>query len=81
VAAQDFYVSNPDNVDITTNGKTAVANQVTKLSFDNAALVGGWNDLLVFLNAGCACTAASATTDEITEAGDDLGDIHGTRPA
>lgn len=78
MAVRQFLVSNPKSVAVTTNGKTAVADDITSLGFDDAALVNGWNDLLVFLTAGCVVADNLATTEQIQEAADDFQ--HGSTP-
>jgi hypothetical protein len=59
MAVRNYAVANPSKTtDVTTNGKTAKANGVTVLAFDDAALANGWTDLVVFLAAGCAVLSA-----------------------
>jgi hypothetical protein len=59
MAVKNFAVSNPSKTtDVTTNGKTAKANGVTVLAFDDAALANGLTDLAVFFAAGCAVLSA-----------------------
>ncbi len=78
MAVRQFLVSNPKEANVTTNGKTAVANEITSLGFDDAALVNGWNDVLVFLTNGCLIADNLATTEQIQEAADDFQ--HGSTP-
>jgi hypothetical protein len=78
MAVVNFLVSNPTNANITTNGKTALANDVTELAFDDAALVNGLNDLKVFVDQGCIIARSTITTEQMEEAADDLR--HGAVP-
>jgi hypothetical protein len=78
MAVRQFLVSNPNPTNVTTNGKTAVAEEVTSLGFDDAALVGGWNDLLVFLTNGCIVADNLITTEKMQEAADEMQ--HGSTP-
>jgi len=77
VAVVNFLVSNPTNVDITTNAKTALANAVTQLSFDDAALANGFTDIVVFLNGGCLVAKSSISTENMEEGGRLFGEGHG----
>jgi hypothetical protein len=62
VATVSLQVANPTAADVTTNSKTAKAHSVTALSFDDAALTGGWTDVVYFLSHGCAVTSTTGST-------------------
>lgn len=80
MAVVPYLVSNPNDADVTTNGKTAKANETTQLSFDDAALANGLTDMTVFHNAGCVIMKASITTSQMEEAGYQLAQGHGAVP-
>lgn len=62
MATITLQVANPTSAAVTTNSKTAKANAVTALQFDNAALTGGWTDVVYFLANGCAVTSTTGST-------------------
>lgn len=64
MAVRSMLIANPTNANITTNAKTALANSVTALSFDDAALANGLTDLAVFLAAGCAVLRNDSGVEE-----------------
>lgn len=77
MAVVNYLVANPSNADVTTNAKTALANSVTQLAFDDAALANGLTDMTVFHNAGCIIAKSSITTEQMEEAGKMFADGHG----
>jgi hypothetical protein len=78
MANRTFLVVNPNDANVVQNGKTAIANEITQLTFDDAALVGGWNDVLVFLTNGCMLADNLAPTQKLQEAAGDVR--HGQIP-
>lgn len=60
MAVHNMQVVNPNANAVTINGKTAPANAITKLQFDDAQAAP--SDLFGFLAAGCAVTADDGST-------------------
>lgn len=62
MATVTLQVANPTSAAVTTNSKTAKANAVTALQFDDSALTNGWTDIVYFLAHGCAVTSTTGST-------------------